>query len=286
MPDPQPKSSPRTLIQRFTPTFHYELLVCGLRGHSLLGADASKIRDEDAAFVRVYDGLRWYRCLRCDSWIPLAPPAAPAREFPPAESEVELPIRGRALRDKIVLRLIAIDRAIHFVLLAGLAVLIFVFAAHRAQLQRFVNRLETAFYGDSATNHHHAHGLLHELERIVSVNGSTLWLIGVGAALYAVLEGTEAVGLWFQYRWAEYLTVVATALFVPLEIYELSKSISILKIVALVVNLAIIAYLLYAKRLFGIRGGAAADRAIREQDSGWEAFHRLTPGRPPVSGAG
>ena len=45
-----------------------------------------------------------------------------------------------------------------------------------------------------------------------------------------------------------------------------------------VVNLAILFYLLLAKRLFGLRGGAAADEAAREADSGWAAFEQLTPG--------
>ena len=68
--------------------------------------------------MREIDGLRWYRCVRCDSWVPLPPPEHPARETPPSRDEVDLPLRGKALRDKIVLRVIAIDRAIHFVVLA------------------------------------------------------------------------------------------------------------------------------------------------------------------------
>ncbi len=36
-------------------------------------------------------------------------------------------------------------------------------------------------------------------------------------------------------------------------------------------------YLLWAKRLFGIRGGAAADEAERERDVGWAALERATP---------
>lgn len=50
------------------------------------------------------------------------------------------------------------------------------------------------------------------------------------------------------------------------------------KVTALLVNLAIVVYLLLAKRLFGFRGGAAADRAERERDIGWEALERTAPG--------
>jgi uncharacterized membrane protein (DUF2068 family) len=266
-------------MRRYLPKFHYELLVCGVRGHELVGMDAGEVRVLDGAFVRESGGLRWYRCLRCDSWLPLKAPEHPTRRYLPPESEIELPPRGKALRDKIVLRVIAIDRAFHFVILAALAVLIFVFASHRAQLQRFVDKLDTAFYGAPvASGSHHSHGLLHDLERLVTLNVTTLRLVGLAAAVYALLEGAEAFGLWFQYRWAEYLTFVATTAFLPFEVYELTKTVSMLKVLALIVNLAIVFYLLLAKRLFGLRGGRAAEESARERDSGWEAFHRYTPG--------
>ena len=96
-------------------------------------------------------------------------------------------------------------------------------------------------------------------------------------AAYAVLEGTEAVGLWLGRRWDEYLTFVATAIFVPYEIYELTKSVSALKVLALVINLAIVACLLIAERLFGLRGGGKAERAEHEEDTGWAPIERATP---------
>lgn len=71
---------------------------------------------------------------------------------------------------------------------------------------------------------------------------------------------------------------MATSVFLPLEIYELSERITPLKVVALVVNVAIVVYLLYAKRLFGVGGGAAADEAEREAASGWESLEATSPG--------
>jgi hypothetical protein len=59
-------------------------------------------------------------------------------------------------------------------------------------------------------------------------------------------------------RWAEYLTAVATAGFLPFEIYELTKQIPVLRVLALVVNMVILVYLVWAKRLFGI--GRPPDR--------------------------
>ena len=260
--------------RRFVPRFHYELLVCGVRGHELLGVDAAELRPEDALFVRAEEGLRWYRCLRCDSWLPLPPPEEPERRFPPSRDEVELPLRGKALRDKIVLRVIAIDRALHFVLLAGLAVLLFIFASHVAGLRRLFNRV-VADYG--GPGHVPKHGLAHDLERLVTLQAGTLRIVALVAAAYAVLEGLEAVGLWLMKRWAEYLTFVATTALLPLEVFELTKRVSPFKVVALVVNLAIVVYLLWAKRLFGLRGGAAAEEAARARDVGWEALERDAP---------
>src|SRR6059058_6008718 len=101
---PAPPLPGITKPQRFRPEFHYELIACGLRGHELVGMDAADVRPEDAPLVRAAGGLRWYRCLRCDSWLPLEPPEKPQHRYPPGRAEIELPLRGKALRDKVVLR--------------------------------------------------------------------------------------------------------------------------------------------------------------------------------------
>jgi uncharacterized membrane protein (DUF2068 family) len=233
-------------------------------------------------------GSRWYRCLRCDSWLPLGEPVSPARRHPPEREEIELPLRGKALRDKIVLRVIAVDRAFHFVLLGLLAVAIFLFTAHQVQLRdtffRVVADLQHTTGGAPVQTGRV--GLLHELDRLFSLRAGTLHLVGAAVAVYAVLEGVEAVGLWFQKRWAEYLTFIATTALLPLEVYELTRTVSPVKIIALIVNIAVVVYLLRAKRLFGFNGGAAAERAERERDVGWEALERTAPERGGLAPAG
>src|SRR5262249_52970933 len=109
------------------------------------------------------------------------------------------------------------------------------------------------------------------------LRSSTLYAVAAVAAAYAVLEGVEAVGLWYQRRWAEYLTFIATILFLPYELYELSRAVTVLKVIALILNVAIAVYLLYAKRLFGLRGGAEAEERERKRDVGWEALERTAP---------
>ncbi|MFC5722914.1 DUF2127 domain-containing protein [Streptomyces gamaensis] len=258
----------------------YELIECGLHGHRLVGTDAGRVRPADALVVREWDGLRWHRCLRCDAWLVLPPPEAAGREFPPGRAEIALPLRGRPLRDRYVLRLIALDRLVHFVVLGILAVAVLVFAGERRRLHdpfyRVVDALQNGVGGPSGRS---GRGLLGELEKAFSAHTSTLWVIGLVLAAYALLEGVEAVGLWRARRWAEYLTFVATAVLLVPEIYELTGHITVTKILTLVVNLAVVVYLLVAKRLFGLRGGGRAEAAERERDSGWEALERVHPGR-------
>jgi uncharacterized membrane protein (DUF2068 family) len=264
--------------QRFRPRFHWELLVCGIRGHELIGTDAAAVRPEDASFAREMDGRRWHRCLRCDSWLPFAAPPNPERPYPPAREDIELPTRGRPLRDKIVLRLIAVDRAIHFLVLAALAVAVFLVASNEEELRdRFYAILSAIHGGVGGPSHESDGGFVHRIDDLLSLPQGRLRLVGAVLAVYAVLEAVEAVGLWMQKRWAEYLTLIATAALLPLEIYELARSVTVLKVTALVVNVAIVVYLLFAKRLFGLRGGAAADEALRERDLGWASLDRTAP---------
>jgi uncharacterized membrane protein (DUF2068 family) len=276
MADPVRSQRPR----RFIPRFHYELLACGVGGHELIGTDVAQLRPQDAIVVREgTDGVRWHRCVRCDSWIPLEAPPQPPREFVPDQDEIEIPLRGKALRDKIVLRVIAVDRAFHFVVLGILAVAIFLFIGHENQLRDRVFRvladLQGAFGGPRTPQ---GSGVLHDIRHLFTIEAGTLTKIGIAVSFYALLEGAEAVGLWYGKRWAEYLTFIATTLLLPLEVYELSERFSALKILTLIINLAVVVYLLLAKRLFGLRGGGAAEDAEREADSGWPALERTAPG--------
>ena len=68
------------------------------------------------------------------------------------------------------------------------------------------------------------------------------------AIAYAALEGTEAYGLWRRRRWAEWLTVFATSLLLVPEIWELTKSLTPLKLGGLIVNLLVVGYLVWRLR--------------------------------------
>lgn len=80
--------------------------------------------------------------------------------------------------------------------------------------------------------------------------------LGSGAFLFASLFTVEGVGLWRGKHWAEYLTVIATTSLVPLELYHLARGITLPRIAAVVLNVAVVAYLVYALRRHHIRRAA------------------------------
>jgi uncharacterized membrane protein (DUF2068 family) len=265
--------------QRFRPKLRYELVGCGLHGHELEGTDAKTLRQQDAIFARDGGDLRWYRCLRCDSWLPLSPPEHPTREYPPERAQIELPLRGRPLRDRYVLRAIAVDRAIHVILLAVLAVIIFAFANNETFLRREYFRIIDDLQGGAGGPvGGSGHTFLARIRHVFRISPTHLYEAAAFVIVYMTLEAAEMVGLWFAKRWAEYLTFVATTLLIPFEMVELAHHVSILKIATLVINVAIAVYLLLAKRLFGLRGGGRAEAEERARDSGWEALERSAPG--------
>jgi len=79
---------------------------------------------------------------------------------------------------------------------------------------------------------------------------SHISLLAVSAIVYAALEATEGIGLAMRRRWAEYLTVIATGILIPYEAYEVIMHPTLFKVGALLLNLAVVGYLAYRKRLF------------------------------------
>jgi len=72
--------------------------------------------------------------------------------------------------------------------------------------------------------------------------------LAAGSFIYAGLFVTEGVGLWLLKRWAEWLTVIITSSLLPVEIYEIARHPSEMKVLVLVINLAFVAYLVFRIR--------------------------------------
>jgi uncharacterized membrane protein (DUF2068 family) len=96
-----------------------------------------------------------------------------------------------------------------------------------------------------------SNGIQRVIAKVEAISPDKYTIFGIIAIAYGILEGVEGYGLWRRRAWAEYLTVVATSLlFIP-EIDEIAKTPTALKIGALLVNLAVVAYLVFRLRRRG-----------------------------------
>ena len=82
------------------------------------------------------------------------------------------------------------------------------------------------------------------ITKVLAVTPKQLEALSIGTFFYAALLLTEGVGLLLRRFWAEYFTVITTALFIPLEMFEIAKHVSVTKIIVLIVNIAIVMYLI------------------------------------------
>ena len=106
-------------------------------------------------------------------------------------------------------------------------------------LDRWINALSNT----SAHPHIEAY-----LIRISNFSPRRIQQFGVGALLYATLFMIEGIGLWHEAKWAEYLTVIATSLLIPVEIYELVQRVTLPRAAALIINIAAVLYLIWRIR--------------------------------------
>jgi uncharacterized membrane protein (DUF2068 family) len=246
-----------------SPTLHpvdWSLRTCGRRGHITYAPDEVDLRER--LHVQTPAGEAW-RCLRCGDFVVGSPAqSGPANEAP----EV---LRGRALRDAFVLRFLAVERAIRGLIVAAAAYGIVRYANSENGLrQLFEDKLPAAKPLAKAFGYDlDKSSIVAEIRHLLLIKPHTLHIVAWILAAYAVIELIEAVGLWMLKRWGEYFAVVATAMFLPYEVYELIHKFSYFKLGAFLLNVAAVVYLLLTKRLFGIRGGHAAYLAERHEAS-------------------
>jgi uncharacterized membrane protein (DUF2068 family) len=257
-------------------SFDWNSRSCGLHGH------ATYAPTEPALAARLQattpSGHAW-RCLRCGAYVL----GRPRRSGPADDAPIVL--RGKALRDAFILRFLALERGVRGSLLVALAYGVWKFDGSRQALQSvFADYLPALKpVASKLSIDLQETGPVRLIERAFSAEHSTLLLVAGGVLLYGMLQLTEAVGLWLMRRWGEYVAAVATTVFVPLEIYELVEKVTWVRVGALVVNLFAIAYLIFTKRLFGIRGGRAAFEAERHNTSLIEVERSASLGQPSVS---
>ncbi|HEU5267759.1 MAG TPA: DUF2127 domain-containing protein [Jatrophihabitans sp.] len=238
----------------------WNLRTCARKDHVTYAPSEPQYRARLEAGTPLGDA---WRCLRCGTYV-LGEPhgAGPADEAP-------VLLRGKALRSAFILRALAVERWLRGLVLLLLAIGVFRLRTTQVSLQELFRRDLTALdpffrqihfnVSDSAT--------IRTIENVLNAKPSTLNLIAFAILCYGLLQVAEGVGLWSLQRWGEYVAVVGTTLFIPLEIYELTENVTWLKLIVLLINIAAVLYLLLAKRLFGIRGGQRAYEAALHEAS-------------------
>ena len=99
------------------------------------------------------------------------------------------------------------------------------------------------------------------LVKVFNVTPRQLKELSAGTFIYAALRLVEGIGLILRKLWAEYLVVIATGIFIPLEIYELMRRFTTIRLAVLLVNVAIVIYLVSGLR----RVTAAPMRGIKKR---------------------
>jgi uncharacterized membrane protein (DUF2068 family) len=86
------------------------------------------------------------------------------------------------------------------------------------------------------------------LDKVDLIDVHRLKLISLGTFAYSAVALTEGVGLVLEKVWAEYLTLILTISFLPWELYELTRRPNWFRLSLLLINLAVLAYLVWLLR--------------------------------------
>jgi uncharacterized membrane protein (DUF2068 family) len=238
----------------------WSLFGCARKGHVTYAPDEPGLRDR--LMAPTAGGTAW-RCLRCGDFVTGDPHGSgPAAAAP-------LVRRGKELRSELILRVFAVERFLRFLIIGGAAYGVWRFKYDRAGIQRAYNNALPAIralYRDLGFDVNHSK-LLGLIQHAFTLDPRVLTYLAIGLAVYALIELVESIGLWLAKRWGEYFAMVATSIFLPYEVYDLTLKITWLRLVAFVINLLLVIYLVWTKRLFGVRGGRAAYEARLRTES-------------------
>lgn len=235
---------------------HWGRLHCALASHKTYAPDEPALAARLSATTPL--GTAW-RCLRCGDYRLGHPDAAgPAKDAPAVP-------HGPAVRNLWLIRALAIERFVK-----GAALLIGAFTVWRfLEAQNSFEKLlhdELVFLAPATERIGWTiedSTIWHWATSAATADPGTLKLVALALVAYAAVQWAESIGLWLDRRWGEYLAVIATSAFLPLEVFELTEKITWLRVVMLLVNMAAVVWLVRTKRLFGVHGGATAYAAVR-----------------------
>ncbi len=256
----------------------WNLFGCARKGHVTYAPDEPELRDR--LMAPTAGGTAW-RCLRCGAFVTGGQHGSgPAAAAP-------LVRRGKELRSELILRVFAVERFLRFLILGVAAYGVWWFKYDQAGIQRAYNNALPAIralYQDLGLDVSRSK-LLVLVHHALTISPRWVTILAIGLPVYALIELVESVGLWLGQRWGEYFAMIATSIFLPWEVWELTRGhITWLKVAAFVINLLLVIYLVWTRRLFGVRGGKAAYDARLRTESVIEveqaALAAALPGQP------
>jgi uncharacterized membrane protein (DUF2068 family) len=144
--------------------------------------------------------------------------------------------RGCHRHDDTGLHIVALFEAAKgaVVILAGLGLLALIHRDVQAVAESFVRHIHL----NPARHFPHIF-----LDAAARATDARLWAMALTAMLYAAIRFAEAYGLWRKQLWAEWFGILSGALYLPVEIYELTLSVSVVKMCILLVNLIVVGWL-------------------------------------------
>jgi uncharacterized membrane protein (DUF2068 family) len=86
------------------------------------------------------------------------------------------------------------------------------------------------------------------MNTLANLGDAHLWFLSISAILYSLIRFAEAYGLWNDRLWAIWFAVASAALFLPMELYELIETPTIIRIVILIMNILLVLYLFRLSR--------------------------------------
>ena len=246
----------------------WSLYRCGRVGHITFAPDEPHLRVN----MRGETGsAELWQCLRCGAYVTGEPQGSgPAADAPSVR-------RGKQIRGDLILKLFAIERAIRFVIFGAVAFGIWRFANSHSIAQALSKDIPLVRDFAKELGFTLNHALLEKIQSLLHISESNLRLLALGVTALALVSGIEAFALWQAKRWGEYFAMIVTTLGLPFEIYELTKAVTITKVVLFLLNLLLVAYLVYSRRLFGARGGKEAYEARLRADSVLDEAERAAP---------
>jgi uncharacterized membrane protein (DUF2068 family) len=127
-----------------------------------------------------------------------------------------------------------------FKLMKGALLLVFALSLLHKDTAEIVRHLAHVFQVDTDSKF-----VQYWLVEVGLVQQRDLALVVTTSLFYSALLSTEGTGLLMQKVWAEYLTSIITASFIPIEIYALARHTTIARMSLLLVNILVVAYLMF-----------------------------------------